>query len=131
MDRLYKRVSLINLAVGSLLFLLLTQNLPFLFSIVPKEYSAGITVLYIFSINRVFEMFTGLNGYILLTSKKYYYDIIITCVLVVLAICTNWFLIPIYGMNGAAFATLISISFYNITRLYFIWYFYKLHPLFT
>jgi O-antigen/teichoic acid export membrane protein len=48
--------------------------------------------------------------------------------LAVLAISLNMIFIPIYGINGAAIATLISITLYSIAKLLFVILKMKLYP---
>ena len=48
--------------------------------------------------------------------------------MIVLVIGLNYLLIPIYGIEGAAISTMLSLSFINIFRTFFIWFRFKLHP---
>ena len=48
--------------------------------------------------------------------------------MIALVIGLNYFLIPIYGIEGAAISTMLSLSFINIFRTIFIWFRFKLHP---
>jgi O-antigen/teichoic acid export membrane protein len=79
-------------------------------------------------IGRIIDMYFGLNGTIFSTSKKYKYDIIFTLILLLLVYFLNLWLIPIYGILGAAFSTGIAYIAYNLGRLLFIWKSYKMHP---
>jgi O-antigen/teichoic acid export membrane protein len=73
-------------------------------------------------------MITGLNGIITITSKKYKYDLYFMLVLVIATIVLNLLLIPIYGITGAALAAMISLVVYNLLRLVFVWYNFKMQP---
>ena len=48
--------------------------------------------------------------------------------LIVIATVSNYLLIPIYGVYGAAVATMLSLLSYNIIRMMFLFYEYRLHP---
>jgi O-antigen/teichoic acid export membrane protein len=41
-------------------------------------------------------------------------------ILVVLTVVLNMIFIPIFGIIGSAFATLLSITFYSLAKLYFV-----------
>ncbi|MEM0998452.1 MAG: oligosaccharide flippase family protein [Bacteroidota bacterium] len=128
MDRLYKRTSLINFVLGAFLFLGLMTNAHNLFALMPASYSGGLVVLFFIGLTRVIDMLTGLNGYILITSRLYRYDLIFNGLLVVFAVLLNWLLIPPYGISGAALATGLSVLLGNLFRLIFVWYHFKLQP---
>ncbi len=128
MEDLYKRSSGSNLVIGSGLFLLLWVNIDSLLYFLPDEYAAGKYVFLMLGIGRIFDMASGINGVILLTSKKYRYDLLFTLGLVVLAIITNYIFIPVFGMNGAAFASMISLIFFNLLRIIFIQVQFRLQP---
>jgi O-antigen/teichoic acid export membrane protein len=128
MSSLYKRTSLINFVLGAFLFLAMMTNAHNLFAMMPASYSGGFIVLFYIGLTRVIDMLTGLNGYILITSRKYRYDLLFNGLLVIFAIVTNLILIPPYGIEGAALATGISILLSNLFRLFFIWYHFNLQP---
>lgn len=73
-------------------------------------------------------MYCGLNGSILVTSKKYKYDVYFTLLLIGVVYALNLFLIPIYGAIGAAISTLIALFLYNAIRLFFVAYHFKMVP---
>ena len=54
--------------------------------------------------------------------------ILMSLFLVGLTIGTNLLLIPRFGMNGAALATMISIIIFNIGHVTFVWKFYRIQP---
>ena len=101
MRRISREMSLVNLIVGSFLFLLIWVNL---------------------------DMYSGLNGTILVTSKKYRYDFTFSLMLVALTVASNALLIPRWGMTGAALATMITVLAYNAIRIASVWKFYRIQP---
>ncbi|WP_337518496.1 lipopolysaccharide biosynthesis protein, partial [Alistipes ihumii] len=74
MRRISREMSLVNLIVGSFLFLLIWVNLDNIFSLMPGSYSDGRYVFLFLGLARVMDMYSGLNGTILVTSKTYRYD---------------------------------------------------------
>lgn len=128
MQDIYKKVSSVNLIIGSFILIILWVNIDFIFTLMPAEYASGKYVFLILSISKLFDMYTGLNGLILSTSKKYRYDLIFTFILILTTLYFNYLLIPIYGINGAAIAALITLVLYNILRLFFVLVLFKIHP---
>jgi hypothetical protein len=47
---------------------------------------------------------------------------------VVFAIISNYFFIPVFGMNGAAFASMVTLMLYNLLRIIFIQIHFKIQP---
>lgn len=116
MRRISREMSLVNLIVGSFLFLLIWVNLDNIFSLMPGSYSDGRYVFLFLGLARVMDMYSGLNGTILVTSKKYRYDFTFSLMLVALTVASNALLIPRWGMTGAALATMITVLAYNAIR---------------
>ena len=79
-------------------------------------------------IGKVVDSFSSLNGVILVTSKKFRYDVIFSLALVFIVFGLNYFLIPIWGILGAAISTTSAVVVYNLARLIFVWQVYKLNP---
>lgn len=127
MDQLYKSVSSINIVFYVYLCLVTCWNITELFTFLPKEFSPGIPVFYILIIGRGFDAYSGLNGYILITSKKYYIDMYFALALIVSAIVLNYFMIPKYGSVGAAWVTTIVIAAYSTLRIWYVWKEFRLH----
>jgi O-antigen/teichoic acid export membrane protein len=128
MEDIYKKVSSVNLIIGSAILIVMWVNIDFLFTLMPKAYASGKYVFLILSLGKLFDIYTGLNGLILVTSKKYRFDLIFTFILICSTIYFNYLLIPIYGMIGAAIASLMTLFLYNILRLFFVLFVFKIHP---
>lgn len=128
MNLLYKQVSSISLIIALFLFALVWINRVHLFSLLPAEYADGIPVFLFLMIGRILDMYFGLNGIIFITSKKYRYDLIFTAFLIISVFLLNLWLIPVYGMAGAAISTAVALVVYNIGRVMFIYFAYNMHP---
>jgi O-antigen/teichoic acid export membrane protein len=63
----------------------------------------------------------GVNSEIIVSSKFYKTNIYFVIILAVLTIALNAYLIPIYGLTGAAIATLSSIFLFNLIKLTYIY----------
>jgi len=130
MGKLYKQVTSVNTALGVFIFAGLWLCLDNIFAFMPDVYAEGKYVFLFISIGRLFDMITGLNGIITITSRKYVYDLFFTLFLILLTVGSNYFFIKIIGMemNGAAVATMITLVAYNILRLLFVWFMFRIHP---
>jgi O-antigen/teichoic acid export membrane protein len=128
MKELYQKISSVSLFIALFLFLLIWLNINDLFSFLPKEYINGKWVFLFLMIGKMLDMYFGINGVIFLTSKKYKFDIIFTIVLIAVVYFLNLIFIPKYGIIGTAISTSISFVIYNIGRLLFVYFAYKIHP---
>lgn len=97
MQRIHRDVSLMNLIVGCFFFLTIWINLDNIFSLMPASYSAGRYVFLFLGLGRIFEMYAGLTGVILITSKRYRYDFTFSVLLVGMTVASNAALIPSLG----------------------------------
>jgi len=133
MSKLYKNTSVVCLLIGAYFFCGFWICIDELFTLMPKGevYKEGKYVFFILGIGRLFDMATGINGAIVITSKKYRYDLFFTLFLIASTLICNYVFIKVFdlGMNGAAIATSMSIIIYNISRLLFLYFNYKLQPL--
>ena len=118
-DRVCKSVSLHQFLVGSFIFFLIWINIDLVFSIMPHGsiYQAGKWVVFIIGISRLINSTLNVGVTVLSYSKIYYYSLFFTILLTVLAIILNLKLIPVWGMNGAALATLFAYTLHYLLLL--------------
>ena len=128
MKLLYRQVSSVSLVIGLGLFICVWVNIDFLFSFLKPEFSDGIWVFFFLMMGRLLDMYFGLNGHIFTSSKKYRYDLIFTLSLIGVVYFLNLYLIPIYGIIGAAISTGVALILYNLGRLLFVYFAYSIHP---
>ena len=120
-NKLCKNVSLHQLIIGSLLFSLIWFNTDAIFQFIPKGdiYASGKSVVFILGLYKLTTSTLSIGTTVLTYSKYYYYSLLFTFVMTAGAIYLNYSLIPLYGMNGAAMATLLSnILFYVLILLF-------------
>lgn len=118
-DRVCKSVSLHQFLVGSFIFFIIWINVDLVFDIMPNGsiYHAGKWVVFIIGISRLINSTLHVGITVLNYSKIYYYSLFFTILLTVLAIFLNLRLIPIWGMNGAALATLFAYTIHYVLLL--------------
>ena len=128
----YQEVSKLVFAIGGFLLCCIFLGVDDLFSILPTRENLvdTIPVILILSFNVVIDMTTSFNSHILLYSKYYRFNMVAIAILVVLNISLNIYFIKYLqlGIEGAAYATLISMTLYNTVKLIFIYSKYKIQP---
>ena len=126
---LYTKSSINQLIIGGVFFLCIWLNIDDIFSLLPTKFQVGKWVVFYIALAQLFNLGSGLNGTIIVTSKYYRYDLYTNVILVFVTIITNYILIPdssplssygIVGINGAALATAISVLLFNLIRLILI-----------
>ncbi|CAN5171844.1 hypothetical protein BH23BAC1_BH23BAC1_38770 [soil metagenome] len=127
---LYRKASINQLIIGTLLFIGIWASIHNLFYIMPNGeiYEAGRTVILIIGLSKLVDMTAGVNGEIIVMSKYYRFNILFITILMILTIFANYFLIPIYGIHGAAFASFLSLLIFNLIKLIFVWIKFKMQP---
>jgi len=120
LNDLYKK-SAINLQViGGLLLLLIFLNIKEMYHLIPKDYSGGIWVVFMIGIAKFYDVILGNNNSIIVNTKYYRTVLLFGIFTVVLMIVLNMIFIPMYGIEGSAFATLITIFIYNTIKLFYV-----------
>ncbi len=125
---IYSKSCLNQFIFGGMVFLLVWLNIDLVFMIIPETYEAGKYVILFMALAGVIEMATGLNGIIIATSRYYRYQSMFIFFLLLLVIVTNIIFIPIYGITGAALASLLSTIVYNIVRAGFLYIKFRMQP---
>lgn len=121
-DSICKSVSLHQFLVGSFIFLIIWINIDLIYDLMPNGdvYRAGKLVVLVLCISRLINSTLNVGITVLSYSKIYYYSLFFTILLAVLAWYLNMRLVPVWGMNGAAFATLIAYLVHYILLLILI-----------
>ena len=86
----------------------------------PAGYSEGVAVVFLIGVSKYFDLILGNNNSIIFNSKYYRAVLFLGLFLVFLTVSLNMVFIPLYGLNGAAIATLISITLYSLAKLLFV-----------
>jgi O-antigen/teichoic acid export membrane protein len=120
LDDLYKRSSLNLFVICGFIFLLIINNVNELYMIIPNEFRNGLFVVILISAAKLSDTVLGNNNAILFNSDYYRMVLIFGVILMVLTVILNMIFIPIYGINGSAFATFIAILVYNTIKIMFV-----------
>jgi O-antigen/teichoic acid export membrane protein len=128
LNELYKKTSITLQIVGGLVLVGILVNLNQIYSFLPSSYSDGIFVVFVIGLSKYFDLILGNNNAIIFNSIYYRAVLFLGLLLAFFAISLNKIFIPLYGINGAAMATLISITLYSLSKLLFVVFKMKLYP---
>lgn len=118
--QLYQK-SAINLQVfGGLIMLGIFLNIKEIYLLIPGEYGGGILVVFLIGLAKFYDVILGNNNAIILNTKYYRWVLLFGVLLVAMIVVLNMIFIPLYGIVGAALATLISVFVYNTIKLWFV-----------
>jgi len=119
-NKLYKQSSINLLLVCGLFFLLVNLNIQELFKLLPQEYSGGKWVVLMISGAKLYKMFLGINGEIIMNSKYYKMLLPLAIGMALSVILLNDWLIDLYSTDGAAISTLVVILFFSTIKLWYV-----------
>lgn len=125
---IYRKTSINQLIPGMLIFGIIWLLIDLVYLFMPDIYAAGKGVVLIIGIGKLVEMATSVNGLILLNSRHYRVSFYTNIVLVLVAVGANYLLIPVYGIIGAAVASVLALVLYNTTKYIYILIQLKLQP---
>ncbi|MFT6802551.1 MAG: O-antigen/teichoic acid export membrane protein [Salibacteraceae bacterium] len=117
---IYDKTAINFLIIGMFLFGNLLLLIPFIFNIILTDYSAGIGVLVFIGMANLFKMATGVKFIVIGNSKFYKWNTLILTTFIISLIITNFIFIPIYGISGAAIASMISSFIHQLIGMIFV-----------
>jgi O-antigen/teichoic acid export membrane protein len=120
LNDLYKK-SAINLQVtGGFIMILIFLNIKELYRLIPQDYSGGIWVVFMIGLSKFYDVLLGNNNSIIVNTKHYRTVLLFGIFTVLLMILLNSIFIPLYGIEGSAFATLVTVVIYNTIKLFYV-----------
>jgi len=105
---MYVRSSISQYAVGLLMFSGLLVNLDNIFRLLPEAYSGSAAVIILISFGNLVSGSAGVNGVVLATSSLYRFQTWLMFILIALFVVTSVIFIPLWGITGAALASMTS-----------------------
>ncbi len=127
-DDIYKKSSISLSVIGMLLFLGLWSNIDNIMQLIGDKYLPGKYVILFLGIANLTEIALGVNAHIILNSKHYRFLSYFLVGYAALLILTNLLFIPLYGIAGAALASLISKVIFGFAKYFFLFRVYRLQP---
>jgi O-antigen/teichoic acid export membrane protein len=128
LNDLYKKTAITLQAVGGFIMVCILANIHDVYALLPEKYSGGISVVFIISISKFFDLMLGNNNSIIFNSNYYRTVLTLGLGLIIVTVSLNMYFIPNYGIEGAAFATLISIGLYSLAKFMFVVFKMNLFP---
>jgi O-antigen/teichoic acid export membrane protein len=119
-----KWILTINLIAFSL-FILFSNEIMLFFG---EEFTAGAYALIFIGIGQIIRVIVGHAGYINTMTGKPRFELYNNFIVLILNVVLNYIMIPIYGINGAAIASAISVAVANLYRLMMVYKYLKIHP---
>ena len=127
-DQIYKKSSISLSVIGLLLVIGIWGNINNVFHVITDAYLPGKYVILIIGLANLTDIAMGVSPHIIVNSKHYRFLSYFLLIFALLIVISNLILIPIYGIIGAALATLLSKSIYNTIKYIFLYRKYKLQP---
>lgn len=127
-ERLYKRSSLNLSIIAGFLVVIIICNVNEFYELMRPEYRVGIPVVILIAVVKYTESLLGSNNAILYNSDLYRVTLWLGLLLAVFAVLLNIWLIPLYGLLGAAISTCVAYVFYAFAKAYYVYLKLHIHP---
>lgn len=125
---IYYKSSINQLFASLLIFILIVTNLHNVFKLLGPKYDGTDWVIILISLSSLIVSSTGSSVQIIGTSHKYKIQTYSLGVLVVLVVIFYSIFIPLWGMVGAAFGSLLSVAGASLLRVFYLQRNMKLFP---
>ena len=118
------------LLVGGILFIGINACTKYVYELgnLPDSYVKSLDIVYIVAFGALINVSTGVNSAIMFYSKYFVVATVLMITTLVITIVLNLILIPLYGIYGAAIASVAGALIYNLTKYLFILIKLKLQP---
>ncbi|GAB3224480.1 polysaccharide biosynthesis C-terminal domain-containing protein [Algoriphagus aestuariicola] len=117
-NALYRQISNRQLYICMLLFALIWCNIDSIYHFVPNReiYQAGKWVVFYIALGKIFDVAFSVNSEILVFSNYYRFNLVLTIAMSILIIGVNYWLIPIFGIEGAAIGSAAVMLAFNLIK---------------
>lgn len=126
--KIYKHSSDIQMYLGGFALIIFAFTGKILLGYIGEIFTAGFISLLILASGQLINLSTGMNGGLIILSRYYKFNLYSQVIMVALNFTLNYFLIPVYGIKGAALATAISLSLLNVIKWLFVKVKFHLQP---
>src|SRR5690606_13414456 len=119
---LYKKVAVNQLLMCVFIFLAIWINIDNLYHFVPNKtiYETGKWVVLLIGLGKLSDVLFSVNGEIIVFSRFYIFNITSTLLMSVMVVILNLLMIPVWGIEGAAAASLLAMFSYNLIKYVYI-----------
>lgn len=126
--RLLRQVGIINFWMATPPAIIIFLFPEFMLNLFGNEYASALNVLKILAVGQLLNALCGPVLYILNMTGKERDSQKIMLVVTIINMVLNALLIPVYGIEGAAWATSISMVAWNISAVYYVVKYYSVWP---
>lgn len=128
-DEIYRKTSVVQLLMGSLLLIGIIVNRDNLFSLMSNEdYFQYFPLFYFLGLGQLVDLTGGLNAHIISISPRYRTGTLLVFLACLLCVALNFLLVPMYGGMGATFVYFLTMLIYNFSTWWFLRKRYGLQP---
>lgn len=120
-----RTVLILSLPIFGLVVLAPVQIL----SVFGKAFAESHYALVLICFGQLVNVSVGSTGQVLVMTGRAKLHLVNSVIFLVLTVLLNWFLIPRYGIIGAAVANMITLGLLNLMRVFQIYMDLKIHPL--
>lgn len=114
--------SSINILIATIFMAaIIICNLSNAIALLPSGYEQIGLIFLILFLGRIVDLATGVNDAILSVTKHYKFSFYISIGLIVLLFGLIKWLVPVYGVYGAAWATSITLILFNVGKFLYVW----------
>ncbi len=125
---LYQKTALNQMLFGMIIFMLIAINYNSLMSFLRETYADSFLIFFLLGIAKIIDTGFGINGAILINSKYYKMDTVLSVILLIFSIVLKVVLIPTYGLIGAAGSTALALVLFNLAKFIFLKWKMQLSP---
>lgn len=129
---IYRQTSAVLFAAGGLIYTGAVVCLPYVYELTDKtpQYAVGYMAAIFLGAGILVDQLTSLNGTLIAYSDYYRWNIVFVLLMGATNLVLNYvFIVQLsYGLVGAAAATAISLLFFNLAKVLFLWFREGLHP---
>lgn len=133
LNRFHKKTSLTLFFLGAVLFSCILVGFPHLTYFIKNgdQLRIAMPVVWILGSAMLFDLATGFNGHIISLSKYYRFNIVVMIFLAIMTVSLNLIFIKNtnLGVVGIALATAISLSIFNLIKIVFNYWKFKVFPI--
>ena len=127
-DQLYKTITKWIFTIALITFCIIILFAEPVLNIFGSEFTKGINVLLLLIFGELINAGVGLVGNIIIMSGRPKVALFNAAINFLMIITLCYFLIPEYGIIGAALSYAITVAFINLIRLFELYYYEKMHP---
>ncbi|KAA2239142.1 oligosaccharide flippase family protein [Chitinophaga agrisoli] len=130
LEDVYRKSSINLLLIAAFLFTIIWINFDDALTVLKLDplYRESKPALLFLALAKIVELGTGVNGQIIITSRKWKFELYSNIILLIFMLPVNYILIKYYGLIGAGIASFLSLTLFNTIRFLFLQRNFQLQP---